>query len=75
MTSAVEVAPRQASARAATAAYSAASPASAAANRGEAATLAARLSEMGVDIPALARRMQKSEEEVRLLLRRQGAAR
>jgi hypothetical protein len=30
---------------------------------------------MGVDIPALARRMNRSEEEVRLLLRRQGVAR
>jgi hypothetical protein len=28
------------------------------------------MSELGVDVPALARRMQKSEEEVRLLLRR-----
>jgi hypothetical protein len=27
-----------------------------------------------IDIPALARRMRKSEEEVRLLLRRQGIA-
>lgn len=43
--------------------------------RGDAASLAARLNAMGVDIPSLARRMQKSEEEVRLLLRRQGAAR
>lgn len=37
--------------------------------------LVARLGEMGMDIPALARRMHKSEEEVRLLLRRQGMAR
>ena len=34
------------------------------------AAIAARMSELGVDIPALARRMHKSEEEVRLLLRR-----
>lgn len=37
--------------------------------------LAARLGDAGLDVPALARRMQKSEEEVRLLLRRQGLAR
>jgi hypothetical protein len=37
--------------------------------------VAARLNELGIDIPALARRMRKSEEEVRLLLRRQGAPR
>lgn len=43
--------------------------------RAEGADLAARLGEMGMDIPALARRMHKSEEEVRLLLRRQGLAR
>ncbi len=35
----------------------------------------ARLSELGIDIPALARRMHRSEEEVRLLLRRQGVPR
>jgi hypothetical protein len=33
-----------------------------------------RMDELGVDIPALARRMHRSEEEIRLLLRRQGAA-
>jgi hypothetical protein len=32
--------------------------------------LATRMGELGVDVPALARRMQKSEAEVRLLLRR-----
>ena len=37
-------------------------------------TLAIRASEAGVDVTAIARRMQKSEEEVRLLLRRQGIA-
>ena len=36
----------------------------------DSADIAARMSELGMDIPALARRMQKSEEEVRLLLRR-----
>lgn len=80
MASPVEVAPRQ-TARAASAAYAAAKPApakptaSATSSRGDAANLASRLAEMGVDVPALARRMQKSEEEVRLLLRRQGAVR
>jgi len=37
--------------------------------------LLSRLQESGMDIPALARRMRRSEEEVRLLLRRQGAGR
>lgn len=41
----------------------------------DAAAIASRMSELGIDIPALARRMRKSEEEVRLLLRRQGAQR
>ncbi len=45
------------------------------ASREGAASLAARLAETGVDVAALARRMQKSEEEVRLLLRRQGVLR
>lgn len=31
----------------------------------------ARLGELNVDVPAMARRMHKSEEEIRLLLRRQ----
>jgi hypothetical protein len=35
--------------------------------------LAARVGDVDIDIPALARRMRRSEEEVRLLLRRQGA--
>ncbi len=35
----------------------------------------ARLSELDVDVPAMARRMHKSEEEIRLLLRRQSAGR
>ena len=40
-----------------------------------AAALAAQLTDLGVDVPALARRMNRSEEEVRLLLRRRGVAR
>jgi hypothetical protein len=43
--------------------------------RPSAAELAARMGVEGVDISALARRMRKSEEEVRLLLRRQGISR
>lgn len=39
------------------------------------AALAARIDTLGMDIPALARRMQRSEEEVRLLLRHQGLVR
>ena len=35
--------------------------------------LADRVGDVDIDIPALARRMRRSEEEVRLLLRRQGA--
>ncbi len=35
----------------------------------------ARLGELNVDVPAMARRMHKSEEEIRLLLRRQAAGR
>ncbi len=75
MSAPVDVSSRQA-ARAAMAAYAPAKgPVSTVAARGEAASLAARLAEMGVDVPSLARRMQKSEEEVRLLMRRQGAIR
>lgn len=59
-----------AAARAARAAYGANPPAHAA----NGATLAARLGDSGLDVAALARRMRKSEEEVRLLLRRQGIA-
>jgi hypothetical protein len=58
-------------ARAAYAAYGQHAPARA---HDAAATLAARIGESGVDVAALARRMRKSEEEVRLLLRRQGIA-
>lgn len=39
--------------------------------RREAAALLSRLSELEVDVPAMARRLRKSEEEVRLMLRRQ----
>jgi hypothetical protein len=45
-----------------------------AALRAEAGNIAQRVSEYGVDVSELARRMRKSEEEVRLLLRRQGIA-
>ena len=38
------------------------------------ADLAVQMEALGVDIPALARRMRRSEEEVRLLLRRQGVS-
>jgi len=41
----------------------------------DAAELAARMAALGVDVPALARRMRRSEDEVRLLLRRQGVSR
>jgi hypothetical protein len=65
-------------ARAARQAYGATAPAqpypARAALRAEAGTIAQRVSEFGVDVPELARRMRKSEEEVRLLLRRQGIA-
>jgi len=40
-----------------------------------AATLTARMDELGVDVSALARRTGRSEEEVRLMLRRQGFSR
>lgn len=35
--------------------------------------IAARMAELGVDIATMARRMNKSEEEVKLMLRRQAA--
>ena len=66
-------APRPSATRAAQNAYGRAAQAHA--QPRSAAALAAQLGEMGVDIPALARRMNRSEEEVRLLLRRQGVAR
>jgi hypothetical protein len=68
MARSVTVANQTTAAQAARAAYSPA--ATTAQKRPDTATLAARISEMGMDIPALARRMQKSEAEVRLLLRR-----
>ncbi|MBA4181002.1 MAG: hypothetical protein C0506_10480 [Anaerolinea sp.] len=49
-------------------------PAAAAHQSAAPSTLADRVNELGLDVPALARRMHKSEEEVRLLLRRQGIA-
>ena len=33
-----------------------------------------KMTELGVDVPALARRMGRSEDEIRTLLRRKGAA-
>ena len=39
--------------------------------KSDAAALLARLSELEVDVPAMARRLRRSEEEVRLMLRRQ----
>lgn len=38
----------------------------------DAAAITGRMQELGVDVPTLAKRMKKSEEEVRLMLRRQG---
>ncbi|MBE7520155.1 MAG: hypothetical protein HS107_13035 [Thermoflexaceae bacterium] len=67
-------APARATENAARQAYAAQAPAGPA-GRADAAAIASRMSELGIDIPALARRMRKSEEEVRLLLRRQGAQR
>lgn len=68
-----------ATARAARQAYGAAAPVPAnnparAMLRAESGNIAQRVSEYGVDVSELARRMRKSEEEVRLLLRRQGIA-
>lgn len=67
---------QQATGRAARAAYAESvtvTPAPASPVRGEIASLVARANGV-VDIPSLARRMRKSEEEIRLLLRRQGIA-
>ena len=66
----VDMAATQSASRAAQHAYGSSSRAPAPARSGDNAALAARMSELGVDIPALARRMHKSEEEVRLMLRR-----
>jgi hypothetical protein len=70
----VDVSGAKSANQAARTAYAATRPGPAAA-RPDSAAIAARMSELGMDIPALARRMQKSEEEVRLLLRRNGASR
>jgi hypothetical protein len=74
---AAPAAARAAQARAANAAYAPRGGRQATARdllANDAAGVAARLGELGVDVPALARRMGKSEEEVRLLLRRRGIA-
>ncbi len=68
----VDVAPRQAIQQAARRAYGA-QPQAPRGQTTAAQLLAARVGEIDIDIPALARRMRRSEEEVRLLLRRQGA--
>jgi hypothetical protein len=41
----------------------------------DSAAISARMAELGVDVPMLARRMRKSEAEVRALLGRQAAGR
>lgn len=69
-----EVPGRHAAGQAARAAYGPRRGITPPAPRMPATALAARLGEAGLDVPALARRMHKSEEEVRLLLRRQGLA-
>lgn len=67
--------PRNAARQAAAQAYSGSSRSAAAAFGHDPAAIAARMDGLGVDVSALARRMNRSEEEVRLLLRRQGVAR
>ena len=71
---AAEMPGRHSAGQAARTAYGSKRPIVTRAPRMPAQTLAARLGDAGLDVPALARRMQKSEEEVRLLLRRQGLA-
>lgn len=66
------ISPRAAVQQAARQAYAAGPRAATAAFGNDRATLAQRVDELGLDVPALARRMNRSEEEVRLLLRRQG---
>lgn len=72
MARSVQVAARQSAGQAARHAYS--TPQRSAPRsplgRPDSASIAARMTELGMDIPALAGRLQKSEEEVRLLLRR-----
>jgi len=76
----VQVAARTTTMRAAQQAYGSAAPSGSAprapvrAFAGDAAAIAARMTDLGMDVPSLARRMQRSEEEVRLLLRRKGLA-
>ena len=76
----VQVAARTTTMRAAQQAYGSAAPGGSArrapvrAFAGDAAAIAARMTDLGMDVPSLARRMQRSEEEVRLLLRRKGLA-
>lgn len=48
------------------------SPAPAAAPSNDLGALVTRMNELGVDIPALARRMRRSEDEIRMLLRDEG---
>jgi hypothetical protein len=69
-----EVPGRHSAGQAARSAYGSKRPMVTPVPRMPAGTLAVRLGDAGLDVPALARRMQKSEEEVRLLLRRQGLA-
>lgn len=71
----VKVAARHASQQAARRAYGAAPGPLPARPKLDSAAVAARMNELGLDIPALARRMRRSEEEVRLLLRHQGVVR
>jgi hypothetical protein len=70
MARSVDMAAAQSASQAARTAYGSNNRAQGPARRADTAAIAARMSELGVDIPALARRMHKSEEEVRLLLRR-----
>ncbi len=74
MARSIQVAARRSASQAARQAYSAPqrSIAGRPAGRPDTASIAARMTELGMDIPALAGRLQKSEEEVRLLLRRGG---
>lgn len=67
--------PRNAVRQAAAQAYGGSSRSAASAFGHDPAAIAARMDGLGVDVPTLARRMNRSEEEVRLLLRRQGVTR
>ena len=70
----LDLAAKTTAARAARRAYTTTSKSAAHAFAGDAAAIATRMTDLGMDVPALARRMQRSEEEVRLLLRRKGIA-